>query len=285
MAIVDILIPTYGRKTGLAVVLTSLIGQTFSDFNVIISDQTKEGETYLESIEIQTLVQALRWQGHEVVLHRHLPQRGLAEHRQFLLEQCRAPYVHYLDDDVLLDPPVLARMLSVLQAERCGFVGCPATGLGYLGDVRPHQQQIETWTGPVVPEPFDRDTIPWERHKVNNAANPLHLERQLVANGGIVRYKVAWIGGANVLYDRAKLLDVGGFSWWRRLPPAHAGEEVVVQFLLLRKYGGCGILPSGTYHLGLPTTVEDRRHNATELFEELVQEFNVHPSIPIGVER
>jgi len=60
VALVDILIPTYGRKTGLAVVLTSLIGQTFSDFNVIISDQTKEEEIYLESIEIQTLVQALR---------------------------------------------------------------------------------------------------------------------------------------------------------------------------------------------------------------------------------
>jgi glycosyltransferase involved in cell wall biosynthesis len=283
MALVDILIPTYGRKTGLAVVLTSLFGQTFSDFKVIVSDQTKEGETYLESIEIQTLAQALRWQGHEVTLHRHLPRRGLAEQRQFLLEQSSAPYVHYLDDDVLLDPSALARMLSVIQFEKCGFVGCAATGLGYLDDIRPHQQQIETWTGPVVPEPFEPGTIPWERHKVNNAANPLHLEQQLVTNGNIVRYKVAWIGGANVLYDRARLLDVGGFSWWQRLPPEHAGEEVVVQFLLIRKYGGCGILPSGTYHLGLPTSIEDRRHNATELFEELVKEFNVHPAVPMGV--
>lgn len=283
MALVDILIPTYGRKTGLAVVLTSLFGQTFSDFNVIVSDQTKEGETYLESIEIQTLVQALRWQGHEVTLHRHLPRRGLAEQRQFLLEQSSAPYVHYLDDDVLLDPSALARMLSVIQFDKCGFVGCAATGLSYLDDIRPHQQQIETWTGPVVPEPFEPSTIPWERHKVNNAANPLHLEQQLVTNGGIVRYKVAWIGGANVLYDHARLLDVGGFSWWQRLPPEHAGEEVVVQFLLIRKYGGCGILPSGTYHLGLPTSIEDRRHNATELFEELVKEFNVHPAVPMGV--
>src|SRR5437588_11720186 len=129
MALVDILIPTYGRKTGLAVVLTSLFGQTFRDFNVIVSDQTKEGETYLESIEIQTLVQALKWQGHEVALHRHLPRRGLAEHRQFLLEQSRAPYVHYLDDDVLLDPPVLPRLLSVLQTDRCRFVGCTSTDL------------------------------------------------------------------------------------------------------------------------------------------------------------
>src|SRR6266699_1149474 len=197
MALVDVLIPTYRRKTGLAVVLTSLLGQTFTDFSVNISDQTAEHETYLDGIEIQTLIQALRWHGHNVTLHRHLPRRGMAEQRQFLLE-CSA---------------------------RPSSGGCPAPYVNYLDDVEQ-----------------------------------------------VVRYKVAWIGGANVLYDRAKLLSVGGFSWWHRLPPEHAGEEVVVQFLLLRKYGGCGILPSGTYHLGLPTTVEDRRHNATTLFGELIQE-------------
>ena len=281
MTLVDVLIPTYHRKTGLAVVLTSLLGQTFTDFDVIVSDQTEEEGASLESIELQTLVRALRWHGHRVTLHRHLPRRGMAEQRNFLLEQSHAPYVHYLDDDVLLDPPVIERMLGVLQAEACGFVGCAATGLGYIDDVRPDQQQIELWTGPVKPEPFEPEAIPWERHLVNNAANPLHLEQRLVEGDGIVRYKVVWVGGANILYDRVKLLDVGGFSWWQRLPPEHAGEEVVVQFLLIRKYGGCGILPSGTYHLGLPTTVEDRVHNATELFSELIQEYGVHPNKPV----
>src|SRR5881227_2082586 len=146
LALVDVLIPTYRRKTGLAVVLTSLLGQTFRDFNVIISDQTEE-ESYLDSIEIATLARALRWHGHRVKLHHHLPRHGLAEQRQFLLEQSRAPYVHYLDDDVLLDPPVMERMLAVLREEQCGFVGCAATGLSYLDDVRPHQQNIEIWTG------------------------------------------------------------------------------------------------------------------------------------------
>ena len=279
MALIDVLIPTYRRKTGLAVVLTSLLGQTFRDFNVIVSDQTEE-ESYLDSIEIATLVRALRWHGHRVALYRHLPRRGLAEQRQFLLEQSRAPYVHYLDDDVLLDPPVMERMLRVLQAESCGFVGCPATGLAYLDDIRPQQQHIELWTGPVEAEPFDEQSIPWERHLVNNAANPLHLEQRLAPDSRIVRYKIAWVGGANLLFDRAKLMDVGGFSWWHRLPPEHAGEEVVVQFLLLRKCGGCGILPSGTYHLGLPTTVEDRRHNATTLFGELIQEMEAGKFMP-----
>lgn len=274
MATVDVLIPTRGRKTGVAVVLTSLLGQTSTDFNVVVSDQTDDDNTYVESIEIQTLVRALRWHGHHVTLHRHLPRRGMAEQRHFLLAQSQATYAHFLDDDVLLDPPVLGRMLDTLRAEGCGFVGCAATALDSLHDERPHQQEIELWQGPVRPEPFTPETIPWERHKVNNAANALHLEARLVRNGEPVRYKVAWVGGANILYDRAKLLSVGGFSWWNRLPAQHAGEEVVAQFLLIRKYGGCGILPSGTYHLGLPTNVSDRTRNATELFGDLIREYD-----------
>ena len=284
MALVDILIPTYRRKTGLAITLTSLLAQSFTDFDVIVSDQSGDDDTYLDSIEIQTLARALRWHGHDVKLLRHLPRRGMAEQRNFLLAQSSAPYAHYLDDDVLLDPPVVERMLRVMQGERCGFIGCAATGLGYLDDFRPHQQCIELWEGPVTPEPFEPQTLPWHRHVVNNAANPLHLEQQLVRGNAIVRYKVAWVGGANVLYDRAKLLDVGGFSWWERLPPEHAGEEVVAQFLLIRKYGGCGILPSGTYHLGLPTSVEDRRRNATELFGELLQEYILRSGQPAAQE-
>jgi glycosyltransferase involved in cell wall biosynthesis len=272
MALIDVLIPTYRRKTGLSIVLTALLGQSFKDFRVIVSDQTPERECYLDSVEIQTLAGALRWHGHEVILLRHFPPRGLAEQRQFLLEQATAPYVQFLDDDVLLDPPVMQRMLTVIQRERCGFVGCAATGLAFLGDHRPAQERIEAWEGNVRPEPFAPDSIPWERHLVNNAANPLHLEQRLLQPGEVLRYKVAWVGGANVLYDRRKLLDVGGFAFWPKLPPNHAGEEVVVQFLLIRRYGGCGILPSGTYHLGLPTSVEDRTHNAAELFGELLHE-------------
>jgi hypothetical protein len=71
------------------------------------------------------------------------------------------------------------------------------------------------------------------------------------------------------------------------LPPEHAGEEVVVQFLLLNRYGGCGILPSGTYHLGLPTNVPDRRRNATELFDTLLERLSrrAAASEPLSAER
>lgn len=276
MALVDVLIPTCGRKTGLGIVLASLVGQTFQDFNIVISDQT-EDEPYLDSPEIRTILATMEWRGHEIRAERHLPRRGMAEQRHFLLDQSRAPYVYFLDDDVLLEPHVLERLVGVLRAEGCGFVGCAAASPFYLHDVRPHQQQIELWDGPVRPEPITPESIPRQRTGPNVAANPLHLEERLSPHGEVVRYKVAWVGGASVLYDRQKLLDVGGFSWWDRLPPEHAGEEVLTQFLLLRKYGGCGILPTGTYHLLAPTTIHDRSRNATELFGQLIEEYNVHP--------
>ena len=274
MALVDVLIPTYGRKTGLAMVLTGLLGQTFCDFNVIVSDQTADEDRYLESAEIQTIVRALGLHGHEVTLHHHVPRQGMAEQRNFLFEQSNAAYIQFIDDDILLEPQVMQRMVDVIQEERCGFVGCAAIGLQFQHDVRPHQQHIELWNGPIRPEHFDARSIPWERHLVNNAANALHLERKLVRDGQTIRYKVAWVGGANVLFDREKLRSVGAFSWWQRLPSEHAGEEVVAQFLLLNTYGGCGILPSGTYHVGLPTTIENRQRNATELFDELLKELS-----------
>ncbi|HET9030877.1 MAG TPA: glycosyltransferase family A protein [Candidatus Aquilonibacter sp.] len=269
---IDVLIPTYRRKTGLAITLASLFGQTYRDISVTISDQSPAADRYLNSIEIETILKAFEFRGVRVQTYERTVRRGLAEQREFLLTKATAPYVLFLDDDVLLEPTVVERMLRVIAAERCGFVGCAATGLRFLEDERPHEQQIELWDGPVTPEPFEPGRLPLHRHLVNNAANPLHLERQLVHGEETLRYKVAWVGGANVLYDRQKLLEVGGFSFWERLPPEHAGEEVLAQFLLIRRFGGCGILPSGTYHLGLPTTVENRTHNAAALFDEMVRE-------------
>ena len=79
MALVDVLIPTYRRKTGLAIVLSSLLGETFHDYDVVVSGQTEDDASYLGSIEIQMLARALRWHGHQVRLLRHTPRQGLAE--------------------------------------------------------------------------------------------------------------------------------------------------------------------------------------------------------------
>ncbi len=257
----DVLIPTYRRPGALAVTLTSLTAQTLPSFRVVVSDQTEDEQTTAAG-EVQNAVRLLRARGRAVELHRHLPRRGLAEHRQFLLEQARADYALFLDDDVLCEPDLLARLLRVIGEQGCGFVGAPLVGLSYLDQVRPHQQAIELWDGPVEPEVFGPDDPQWDRHHLHSAANVWHVQERLGATDARpVVYKVAWVGGC-VLYDVAKLREVGGFSFWTDLPEEHCGEDVLAQLRVMQRYGGCGVLPSGAYHQELPTTVEDRSCDA-----------------------
>jgi GT2 family glycosyltransferase len=260
----DILIPTFNRPAALAVTLTGLAAQTLPSFRVVVSDQTEHEDT-TAAAEVQTPLRLLRAQGRPVELHRHLPRRGLAEHRDFLLAQARAPYALFLDDDVLTEPDLLARLLRVLSEQRCGFVGAPLIGLSHLDDVRPHQQAIELWEGPVQPETIHPGDPAWARHHLHSAANAWHVQQRLGATDAEpVVYKVAWVGGC-VLYDVAELRAAGGFSFWTELPEQHCGEDVLAQLRVMERSGGCGVLPSGAYHQQLPTTVEDRRNDAPDL--------------------
>ena len=260
----DVLIPTYRRPAALAVTLAGLAAQTLPRFRVVVSDQTEDADT-AAAPEVATPLRLLRARGRPVELYRHLPRRGLAEHRQYLLDLARAPYALFLDDDVLCEPDVLARLLRVIREQRCGFVGAPLIGLSHLADVRPHQQAIEVWDGPVRPESVGPDDPAWRRHHLHSAANAWHVQERLGATDARpVVYKVAWVGGC-VLYDVAKLRDVGGFSFWRELPEQHCGEDVLAQLRVMERHGGCGVLPSGAYHQQLPTTVVDRTADAPRL--------------------
>jgi GT2 family glycosyltransferase len=262
--VLDVLIPTFNRPAALAVTLTALTAQTLPSFRVVVSDQTEHEDT-TAAAEVQTPVRLLRAQGRPVDLHRHLPRRGLAEHRDFLLSQARAPYALFLDDDVVTEPDLLARLLRVLSEQRCGFVGAPLIGLSHLDDVRPHQQAIELWEGRVQPETIHPGDPAWARHHLHSAANAWHVQQRLGATDAEpVVYKVAWVGGC-VLYDVAELRAAGGFSFWTELPEQHCGEDVLAQLRVMERSGGCGVLPSGAYHQQLPTTVEDRTNDAPDL--------------------
>jgi GT2 family glycosyltransferase len=258
---IDILIPTFNRSAALAVTLTSLIAQTYKGFNVIISDQT-ETHSSIEAGEVQAVIRVLSSHGHSIQTHRHLPRRGMAEHRQFLLDQVTAPYALFLDDDLILESYVVEQMLSAIEQENCGFVGSGLIGLSFIDDVRLHEQAIEFWDTFVQPETLRPGMPEWERWKLHNAANLYHIQTSLKLTPNDTRkYRVAWVGGC-ILYDAEKLRRVGGFEFWQDLPENHCGEDVLAQQRVMANYGGCGVLPSGVYHQELPTTVLDRSINA-----------------------
>ena len=273
----DVLVPTCGRPHALAVTLAGLAAQPPGSFRLVLSDQTEPpSPPAYDDPAAAAVLRVLRRHGHDVVLLRNLPRRGMAQQRCVLLEHARAPYVLFLDSDVLLDPGVPERLLAALRTLGCGFAGAAVQGLSHVQDVRPHEQTaFELWDGPVVPERIRKGQPEWERWRLHNAANLVHLEDRLrqegrLSDGGWLAYKAAWIGGC-VLFDRRKLLAAGGYDFWPQLPPGHRGEDVAAQLRVAERYGGAGVLPSGAWHLELPSTVTDRSADAYALVLEQAQ--------------
>ncbi|MDG4795763.1 glycosyltransferase family A protein [Micromonospora sp. WMMD1082] len=268
--LVDVLVPTRDRPAELAVTLSGLAAQEgVPGFGVVVSDQS-DGDPGYAHPAAATMVRALRHRGHPVLLTRRLPRRGLAEHRSFLLAASAARHVLFLDDDVWLEPGTLHRLVTAIDELGCGFVGNAVHGLSYLDDVRPQtHRHYREWPGRPVPERIRPGTPEWDRSQIHSAANLLHVTESLALPAGTWRaYQVSWVGGC-VLYDRAKLVDAGGFDFWRRVQERHQGEDVAAQLAVLAHHGGAGVLPSGAYHLESPTTVTDRDVEAWEvLFAE-----------------
>lgn len=274
MAIVDVLLPTYNRLSSLVMTLSGLAAQFIQDMRLIVADQSQEAAE--DSQVIQTLRRIIEARGGSVTWHRRPQVYGIAEQRDFLLKQAKADTVLYLDDDVFMEPWVLEYLLYILREQQCGFVGAFPAGLSHIDDRRPCQQHIEYWDGPVRPEVVEPESPRWERWQLHRAANLYHVGQSLPSDQRPRLYRVAWIASC-ILYDRRKLLDVGGFSFWPRLSRYHSGEEVLVQNLLMRRWGGCAIVPSGTYYSQVPTTVLNDAGtidgHALELLPEMIARY------------
>ena len=260
----DVLVPCFARPAALAVALTGLLAQQ-EPLRLVLSDQTPGTPSYAGA-EAAGALRVLRLHGHAVELHHRPARRGIAEQRAFLLSRARAPYALFLDDDVLLEPGALTRMLDAARSLGCGLVGMAVQGLTHLEELRLDElTAFEPWDGPVVPERIRKGGREWERWRLHNAANLVHLARSVpVPPSGWLAYKVAWVGGC-VLYRTEALRAVGGYDFWSGLPLQQRGEDVVAQLRVIERYGGAGLLPSGAFHLQVPTTMTDRRADAYEL--------------------
>ncbi len=258
---VTVLIPTYSRTVELAITLTSLAYQEYKNFSIFISDQNR-GDVF-KNESIQTPIRFLEKRGINVEIKKNLPRQGMAQQRQFLLDNSKTKYSLSLDDDVILEPWAIKNMIKALEEEDIGFVGMSLPGLSYLDDIRPKEQIIEFWEGKVEPEKITPGGNKWKRHKLHNAANILHIQEKLnLTPDTQKKYKIAWIGGC-VMYDTSKLIDTGGFSFWVDLPKNHSGEDVYAQLKVMEKYGGCGLIPTGAYHQEMPTTITNRKVNVS----------------------
>ncbi len=254
-------------------VLSGLATQEMTDLRVIVADQSDNPVSAVPVVK--TLGRIIQARGGRVEWHHRPSLKGIAEQRDFLLSCSTAPAVLYLDDDVFMESWVVGRLWEVLRAQKCAFVGAFPNGMSHFDDVRPDQQVLDFWDGPVKPESVEPGSPAWERWNLHRAANLYHASRQ-IPPGEFRLYKVAWIASC-ILYDREMLTGVGGFSFWHRLPRWQSGEEVLVQNVLMRLYGGCAIMPSGTYYAEIPSTTLNERGSvdghALSLLAEMVDRY------------
>ena len=131
MATVDVLLPTYNRLTSLIRTLSGVAAQTLRDLHVIVADQS-DAPVENEQV-VQTLRRVIESRGGSVEWHTRPQIHGITEQRDFLLKRATADAVLYLDDDVLMEPWVIERLLETLRAEGCGFVGAFPAGLSHRG--------------------------------------------------------------------------------------------------------------------------------------------------------
>jgi len=175
---VDVLVPTYRRPAALAVTLAVIAAQTWRQLRVVVSSQNPDSEPVVGP-EAAAVIRVLDATHRPVDVVRHLPRLGMAEHRESLLARATAPYALFLDDDVLVEPDLVERLVRAIRQSGCGFVGSAVVGLSHLGDERPAEEAIDFWDGPVEPEAIEPRAPAWERHRVHNAANLEHLRRRL----------------------------------------------------------------------------------------------------------
>ena len=265
----DVLVPTFNRSLSLVMTLAGLAAQSYRPYRLVVADQSDRPQ--IERPEVRSLLRMIEARGNEATYHHRAQVHGIAEQRDFLLRQSQGEHVLYLDDDVFMEPWVIERLEEVISEQECGFVGAFPTGLSFRDDVRPEQQSIEFWQTKVQPEVLEPEGPGWERWQLHRAANLFHVAQRLEKPS---LYKVAWVASC-VLYNRGMLEQIGGFGFWRELPRFHSGEEVLVQNLLMRRWGGCGIVPSGTYHTELPSTVLNKDGgvdgHALELLPRIVE--------------
>ena len=105
--IVSVIIPTFNRGYILAEAITSVLKQTYSNFEVIIVDDGSTDNT----VDI-----ARNFRDHRVRLIRHEKNRGVAAARNSGLEAAQGEFISFLDSDDLWQPEKLALETTLLDA-------------------------------------------------------------------------------------------------------------------------------------------------------------------------
>ena len=142
---VTIGIPTLDRPEQLVCLLTSLTYQTYGDFDIIIVSQSTEDDALLDNGPNSTkrkLLNVLKHRSNGSVKHSIVNKEaiGAAAAHNIVLYRSRTPYILRVDDDIILEPTFVEKLLATIEANQS--IG--AVGGIYLDPNQPNDQYYDT---------------------------------------------------------------------------------------------------------------------------------------------
>lgn len=121
-------IATKDRPTEVALLLESLLKQTYQDFDIVLTDDGS-GTPIQNYYFIQLLINKLKYDGHEVYTFRNNEPSGVSNVRQqgvdFFMNFMKHNYLARLDDDSIAEPDYLEQLMNVIKQGydiACGVV-------------------------------------------------------------------------------------------------------------------------------------------------------------------
>src|SRR3954471_2621746 len=102
-------LPTYNGEDYLASALDSLLAQTFTDFELIISDNASTDAT-------ESIARAYAARDPRIRYVRHPRNRGSAFNHTYVIREARGEFFKWASDDDLYAPELLERCVAALDA-------------------------------------------------------------------------------------------------------------------------------------------------------------------------
>ena len=159
---VDILLTTYNTKPKyLREQIDSILNQTHSNFNLIISDDCSSNE------EVREILKQYKEKDNRIQLYFQKKNLGVTKGFEFLLKQSIADYIAFSDHDDIWYPNKIEEELKILKEKSVSLVYCDAEQIDENGKLL-HKSYLRYKNMPILSDENYKITkkymIPYSRH-------------------------------------------------------------------------------------------------------------------------
>ncbi|WP_413165795.1 glycosyltransferase family 2 protein [Capilliphycus salinus ALCB114379] len=193
--LVSVCIPTFNGVRFICEAISSILSQTYSPLEIIISDDGSTDNTIeiAESFRKKTSI--------KIFIFSHEPL-GLAENCNFAISQAKGKYIKFLFQDDLLSPNCITELVKIAeQDEEIGLVFSPRE-MCFVDEVAETDPDLIS-----VYQDFQNIHQGW------SSLQPIQRGEELLSDPHLLKHPINKIGEPSTVLIRREVLDkIGGFD-------------------------------------------------------------------------